>query len=202
MPIAAPAAWYVLIEFSTPRAGADLAALMENVLVEALEAGLILDAVVAQSEAQATGLRRLRESVPEAQKRAGGSIKHDVSVRVSALPDFIAEASAAVLAFLPSAHICAFGHVGDGNVHFNISQPDDMETPAFLALWAPINDIVHQCVARHGGSISAEHGIGLLKVDEIQRYRSGTERGMTAAIKAALDPQNLCNPGKFTFPRP
>jgi len=189
--------WYALIELTTPRPGSDLGETLEGFLAEAFEADMIVDAVVASSVEQATRLWQLRERIPEAQKRAGGSIKHDISVPVSRVPAFIAEASAAVAARLPGVHVCAFGHVGDGNVHYNLTQPDGMDKQAFLDLWGDMNDIVHAIAAGMGGSISAEHGIGLLKVEEIAHFRTDVETDLMRAIKRAFDPQGLMNPGKM-----
>ncbi|MFV0385012.1 FAD-binding oxidoreductase, partial [Paracoccus sp. (in: a-proteobacteria)] len=159
--------------------------------------GLITDAVVAASLDQARRIWALRERTPEAQKRAGGSIKHDISVPVSRLPDFIAKATAAVTAYMPGIHMCAFGHVGDGNVHFNFTQPDGMERQEFLSHWDAINDLVHPIALRMAGSISAEHGLGLLKAEKIAVHRSDSENALNMALKRALDPRGLMNPGKF-----
>ncbi|SKA38001.1 FAD-binding oxidoreductase [Consotaella salsifontis] len=188
--------WYALIELSTSRDGDDLRATFEALLEEAFESGLISDAVVAETIDQAQRLWRLREGIPEAQKRAGGSIKHDISVPVSAIPRFIAEASQAVEAYMPGIHVCAFGHVGDGNVHYNLTQPDGMAKEAFLEHWEAVNDIVHPIAMAMNGSISAEHGIGLLKAQEIDRYRSKSEQALMRTIKRALDPRSIMNPGK------
>ncbi|WP_102960475.1 FAD-binding oxidoreductase [Mangrovicella endophytica] len=196
-PFAEAYPWYALIELATPRGGEDLRPIFQGIVEEAFENGLILDAVIAESIDQARRLVALRESTPEAQKRAGGSIKHDVSVPVSRVPQLIEEASAAVLDLIPDAHICAFGHVGDGNVHFNITQPDGADKAAFLAQWGAVNERVHAVVARLDGSISAEHGIGLLKVQEIRGHRSAVEDEMMVTLKRALDPANLMNPGKL-----
>ncbi|PMR78771.1 FAD-binding oxidoreductase [Billgrantia endophytica] len=189
--------WYALIEFSTSRTGNDLELLFEAFAEEAFETGLILDAVVAQSVDQEQRLAALRESIPEAQKKAGGSIKHDVSVPVSKVPDLIEKASAAVLALIPDAKICAFGHVGDGNVHFNVTQPDGADRKVFLERWDDVNAVVYEATTQLGGSISAEHGIGLLKVYEINHYRDPVEGELMRTIKAALDPYNIMNPGKL-----
>lgn len=189
--------WYALIEFSTPRAGNDLETLFEEFAEEALEAGLVLDAIAARSLNQEQKLLALRESIPEAQKKAGGSIKHDVSVPVSKVPDLIEKASAVVLNLIPDANICAFGHVGDGNVHFNITQPDGADKKTFLERWNDVNAVVYAVVTQLGGSISAEHGIGLLKVHEINGYRDAVESDLMRALKTAIDPHNIMNPGKL-----
>lgn len=188
--------WYCLIELSTSRAGDDLTTLFEGFAEEAMTEGLILDAVVAQNVAQQQRLVALREGIPEAQKRGGGSIKHDVSVPVSKVPDLIDTATKAVLDRIPDARVCAFGHVGDGNVHFNVSQPVDADGDAFMQRWDEINAVVYKIVIEMGGSISAEHGIGRLKVNEIEHYRDPIESEMMRRLKIALDPENLMNPGK------
>ncbi|MBO0906182.1 FAD-binding oxidoreductase [Jiella sonneratiae] len=195
-PLADPSPWYALIELSTSRPGEDLRPTFEGLLEEAFETGLVTDAVVAETIDQGQRLWRLREGIPEAQKRAGGSIKHDISVPVSAVPTFIAEASRAVEAYMPGIHVCAFGHVGDGNVHYNLTQPDGMDKAAFLAHWDAVNHIVHEIATGLNGSISAEHGVGLLKVEEIDRYRSAVEQSLMRSIKTALDPRAVMNPGK------
>lgn len=187
---------YALIELSTPRADADLAGGLERLLAEAMAAGLVLDAAVASSEAQREGLWRLRESLPEAEVREGGSIKHDIAVPVSALPGFIARAGEAVTREVPGVRVVAFGHVGDGNIHFNLTQPEGTDTGAFLARWPHVNRIVHDIAAAAGGTISAEHGIGRLKRDELPRYKSAVELDVMRRLKAALDPKGIMNPGK------
>ncbi|MFD0610652.1 FAD-binding oxidoreductase [Bradyrhizobium sp. GCM10027634] len=195
-PFSGPSPWYALVELSTSREGDDLRGLFEAILEEAFSEGLVSDAVVAASTEQAKQLWRLRESIPEAQKRAGESIKHDISVPVSKIPAFIAEAGAAVEAYMPGIRLCTFGHVGDGNVHFNFTQPEGMDKQRFLSCWHAVNDIVHPITTQMSGSISAEHGIGLLKAEEIVRYRSPVENRLMRAIKAAVDPANRMNPGK------
>jgi FAD/FMN-containing dehydrogenase len=132
----------------------------------------------------------------EAQKPEGGSIKHDVSVPVSRISSLLSEASRAVAAAEPGVRIVAFGHLGDGNIHFNLSQPPGADKEAFLARWQTLSDIVHAIVAAHGGSISAEHGLGLMKRDEITRYKSAVEIDLMRQIKRTLDPLNIMNPGK------
>lgn len=194
--------WYALIELSTSRPGTDLREEFEAMLGEAIEQGLVQDAVLPESLDQAARLWRMRESIPEAQKHAGGSIKHDIAVPVSCIPDFIDRAGAAVLARLPGTRICAFGHVGDGNVHYNLTQPEDMDKAEFLALWDEMNAIVHAIAAGLNGSISAEHGIGLLKVEEVEHFRSAEEHDLMLAIKRAIDPAGIMNPGKLIAERP
>ncbi|MGE4013716.1 MAG: FAD-binding oxidoreductase, partial [Alphaproteobacteria bacterium] len=182
-------------------AGMGFRAALEDTLGGGAEDGLVLDAVLAASVAQARQLWRLRVSINEAQKPEGGSIKHVVAVPVSRVPEFLERATAAVEAALPAVRIVAFGHVGDGNIHFNLSQPlsDNMaaERADFLAQWALINRLVHDIVVSMGGSISAEHGIGRLKRDELAHYKAPVELDVMRRIKAALDPRGIMNPGKI-----
>jgi FAD/FMN-containing dehydrogenase len=198
-PFAAEAPWYALVELSTSRQGEELRGLFESILEDAYAQELITDALIATSTEQARKLWALREGIPEAQKRAGGSIKHDISVPVSNIPAFIATASQAVEEYMPGIRLCAFGHVGDGNIHYNFSQPEAMDKQHFLSHWHAINDIVHTIAMQMGGSISAEHGIGLLKAKEIVARRSPVENQLMLAIKTAIDPRNMMNPGKTTL---
>lgn len=195
-PFAEPPPQYLLIELTSAQAPGPLREAFEAVLAGAMADGLVLDAVIADSGAQAKALWRIREVVPEVQMSAGGSIKHDVSVPVSRIPEFIARADAAVTKAMPGIRPCAFGHVGDGNVHYNLSQPEDMDRDTFMGQWERMNEIVHDIVADLGGSISAEHGLGRLKREEIRRYKSETELEMMRAIKRSLDPKGIMNPGK------
>jgi D-lactate dehydrogenase (cytochrome) len=195
-PFAVPPPQYLLIELTSAQAPGPLRGAFEKVLETAMEDGLVLDAVIADSGAQAQAIWRIREAVPEVQMSAGGSIKHDVSVPVSRIPEFIARADAAVTKAMPGVRPCAFGHVGDGNVHYNLSQPLDMGRDDFMGRWAEMNEIVHDIVAELGGSISAEHGLGRLKREEIRRYKSEIELEMMRAIKRTLDPKGIMNPGK------
>lgn len=197
MPLQDRAPWYCLIELSTPRPGTDMREIFEGILENAFEKHLINDAVIAESLEQSARLWQLREMMPEAQKKFGGSIKHDISVPVSRVPEFISTAEKAVSDYMPEINICAFGHVGDGNVHFNLSQPEGMEKAKFLEHWNRVNDIVHPIASQLNGSISAEHGIGLLKVEEIKTYRSDVEQDLMREVKRIFDPLNLMNPGKF-----
>ena len=189
-PLAAPSPWYVLADLTVPRATA------EAVLAAASEQGLIVDGVLAGSAAQARALWHLRESASEAQKHEGGSIKHDVSVPVSRIPAFLAEALAAAEALIPGIRPVPFGHVGDGNLHLNFTQPVGMDQAAYLAQWPALNRVVHDLVIAHGGSISAEHGIGVLKREEARRTKSAVELDLMSRIKHALDPKGIMNPGK------
>ncbi|HEY5347986.1 MAG TPA: FAD-linked oxidase C-terminal domain-containing protein, partial [Rhizomicrobium sp.] len=159
--------------------------------------GLATDAVIAASEAQAQALWRLRESISEAQKHEGASIKHDISVPIAAIPDFLTRATEAVTKAVPGARSVSFGHVGDGNLHFNFSAPRGGDSKAFLARWDEVQLIVHDIVRAFDGSISAEHGIGVMKVGELARYKSHEELDVMRALKSALDPKNILNPGKL-----
>jgi FAD/FMN-containing dehydrogenase len=165
-------------------------------LAAAFDRQLISDAVLAGSVAQARSLWKLRESASEAQKHEGASIKHDISVPVSRIPAFLAEALAAAEQLIPGIRPVPFGHVGDGNLHFNFTQPAGMDKDAYLAKWEALNRVVHDIVIAHGGSISAEHGIGVLKREEARRTKSPVELDMLARIKRALDPKGIMNPGK------
>jgi FAD/FMN-containing dehydrogenase len=167
------------------------------VLGEALERGFLGDAVLARSGAQAAALWRIREALSEVQKHEGGSIKHDVSVPVSSIPEFIDHASAEVAGLIPGARLVPFGHIGDGNIHFNVSQPVGADTPAFLARWEEVAAAVHDVVLGLGGSISAEHGIGRLKRHLMAAVRSPVELGLMRDVKRLLDPNGILNPGKL-----
>jgi D-lactate dehydrogenase (cytochrome) len=195
-PLSAPHPWYVLIEFSTSRPESGLRATFDRLLETAFEEGIIADAVIAASLEQARQLWRLRESLPEAQKHEGGSIKHDVAVPVSRVPEFIARGMALVAAQFPDARCVPFGHVGDGNVHFNVSQPVGADRERYLAQWTAMNRVVHDLVASMSGSISAEHGIGRLKVEELVHYKDAVELDLIRRLKEAFDPAYLMNPGK------
>ena len=195
-PFAAPHPWYVLTEFSSSRPDVSVRGSFDALLETAFEEGIIADAVVAESGERQKSLWRIRESLPEAQKYEGGSIKHDVSVPVSRVPEFIAEGSAAVAARFPGVRPVPFGHLGDGNIHFNISQPVGADTAGYLKHWEEMNRIVHDMVVGMNGSISAEHGIGMLKVREMQRYKDPVELDLMRRLKHAIDPDNLMNPGK------
>ena len=195
-PLSAPSPWYVLVELSDSTQGSTLDNLLEEALGVAAEAGLASDAVLAASDAQRKALWALRENVSEAQKLDGVSIKHDVSVPVSRVPEFIERASAALLEKFPDIRIVAFGHMGDGNVHYNCGKPQADEASRFYGESPAVNHIVYEVVNDLNGSISAEHGLGVLKVDEIKRYKSALELDLMRAIKKTLDPDGIMNPGK------
>ena len=203
-PMETVSAWYVLMEWSAgrgdSRAGAAedgaLRRALESFLADRFEAGAVADAVIAQSEAQAKALWHFREILPESQTREGGSIKHDVSVPVSRVARFIAEGTRRLEAHMAGIRAFPFGHVGDGNIHFNVSQPEGMDRDAFHRRWEEINRLVHDLVMEMGGSFSAEHGIGQLKRAELARYAAPVELELMRRVKAALDPDNIMNPGK------
>lgn len=195
-PLSGPHPSYALIELSSPQRDADLQGRLETILGAAMEDGLVDDAVLGSSEAQSLSLWSLRESLSEVQRYEGGSIKHDVAVPVSRVAEFIETASKACEAEMPGLRVCAFGHFGDGNIHFNLSQPVGMDKEAFLAEWGRFNHLVHDIVNAMGGSISAEHGVGLIKRDELKLYKDPVALDLMRALKRTLDPQNILNPGK------
>ncbi|KQT88043.1 FAD-binding oxidoreductase [Aurantimonas sp. Leaf443] len=196
-PLGEPHPWYVLIEISSARSAEDARQTLESILEQGFEAGLVADAAIANSIADATLFWKMREEMSWAQKPEGGSIKHDVSVPVSRVPDFLAKADAAVEAAMPGVRVVAFGHLGDGNIHYNLSQPVGADKAAFLARWREMNAIVHGIVASMDGSFSAEHGIGQLKRDELAQAKQGVEMELMRGIKALFDPYNILNPGKL-----
>lgn len=196
LPLAASASHYVLVELATPRQGAGLRAGLESVLAAALEAGTVEDAAIAESEAQRRAIWKLREEHSEAQKREGASVKNDVSVPVSAVPEFLRRATAACTALIPGGRVVAFGHMGDGNIHFNVEQPEGADPAAFLARDHEIMDAVNAEVRVLGGSFSAEHGVGRLKPYMMPDWRGGAELAVMRRIKQALDPLGILNPGK------
>jgi len=194
-PLPEPHPWYVLLELSSP-AREGLRATLEDLLTTAADQGLVTNATIAESLEQTNSFWHLRETLPETQKPEGGSIKHDVSVPVAAMPDFLDQASAAVTALIPGARPCPFGHLGDGNVHFNLSQPVGADTDVFLARWYEVNALVHGIVAKFGGSISAEHGVGVMKRELLPGVKDPVALEMMRAIKRTLDPKGILNPGK------
>jgi FAD/FMN-containing dehydrogenase len=195
-PFATRHSQYVLIELDDHEDAAHAAALLEAVASEAIEAGDADDAVIAQSVAQSRALWSLRELISEAQAREGKNIKHDISVPISAITRFVAETDALLASRFAGVRMVTFGHLGDGNLHYNVSPPIGMDEASFLALQPELYACVHDQVARHHGSISAEHGIGQLKREELVRYKSAVELRLMRDLKRALDPQGLMNPGK------
>ncbi|WOH83637.1 FAD-binding oxidoreductase [Bradyrhizobium sp. BEA-2-5] len=193
-PLEAKHPWYVLMELSSP--GEDARTPLETILTRAMEEEIVDDAVIAANLTQRAGFWKLRDEMSAAQKPEGGSIKHDISVPVAAVPAFIAEADAAVVKLIPGARPVPFGHLGDGNLHYNVSQPIGANTADFLARWHEMNAVVFEIVLRMGGSISAEHGIGVLKRDELPEVKDKTAIELMRSIKAMLDPLGIMNPGK------
>ena len=193
-PLASKHPWYVLMELSSARE--DARATLEAILGRGLEEGIVEDAVIASSLSQRAGFWKLRDEMSSAQKPEGGSIKHDVSVPVAAVPDFIAEANAGVVKLIPGARPVPFGHLGDGNIHYNVSQPVGADTADFMARWHEVNAVVFAIVLRMGGSISAEHGIGVLKRDELPAVKDKVAIELMRSIKVMLDPLGIINPGK------
>ncbi len=189
-PLPAPSPWYVLFDLTVPGPQATAA------LGEAQARGLLTDAAVAGNPAQAGALWRLRESLSDAQSREGGSIKHDISVPIARIPEFVKQGVEAVAGLIPGVRPMPFGHLGDGNLHFNFTQPLEMEKADFLAYWERANRLVHDMVVAFGGSVSAEHGVGQAKREEIRRYKSPVELALMERIKRALDPEGIMNPGK------
>jgi D-lactate dehydrogenase (cytochrome) len=193
-PLSGKHPWYVLMELSSSRD--DARATLEAILARGMEDGIVDDAVIAANLSQRSGFWKLRDEMSAAQKPEGGSIKHDVSVPVAAVPDFIAEANAAVIKLIPGARPVPFGHLGDGNIHYNVSQPIGGDTADFMARWHEVNAVVFAIVLRMGGSISAEHGIGVLKRDELPEVKDKVAIELMRGIKAMLDPLGIMNPGK------
>ncbi|HEY8606773.1 MAG TPA: FAD-binding oxidoreductase [Noviherbaspirillum sp.] len=196
LPFPTPYPQYVLLELSDSESEAHANAMLEALIADALERELIQDAVVASSIAQSKALWNLREHIPLAQADEGKNIKHDVSVPISRIGDFIRSTDVLVRQAFPGARLVTFGHLGDGNLHYNVSPPEGGSPDAFIARQEEINRVVHDSVHQYSGSISAEHGLGALKRDEIRRYKSDVELGLMRALKQALDPLGLMNPGK------
>lgn len=194
-PLASASPWHVLMELSSGSA-TGLRETLEDVLGVAFEDGIVTDATIAESVEQRNAFWRLREGTSEVQKFEGGSIKHDVSVPVARVPAFIAQANEAVLKLVPGCRPVPFGHLGDGNIHYNVSQPIGADKAAFLDRWDEVNTLVHGIVAQHGGSISAEHGIGRMKRDLLPGVKDPVELALMRQIKALLDPTGILNPGK------
>jgi FAD/FMN-containing dehydrogenase len=193
-PLASKHPWYVLMELSSPRDDARDA--LESILAHGLENGIVDDAVIAANLSQRSAFWKLRDEMSAAQKPEGGSIKHDISVPIVAVPDFIEQADAAVVKLIPGARPVPFGHLGDGNIHYNVSQPIGGDAADFLARWHDVNAAVFEIVLKMGGSISAEHGIGVLKRDELPEVKDKVAIELMRSIKAMLDPLGIMNPGK------
>jgi len=201
-PFDGPHPWYVLAEADVTAADATFATRFESVLAGAIESGLAIDAVTAASGAQREGLWRLRETIPEAQGREGASLKHDISVEPSRVPAFIEAGNALLERLAPGARLVAYGHLGDGNLHYNLSEPAGGDGGALAARSDEIRRAVHDLVARHGGSFSAEHGVGQSKVGELERYEDPVALDVMRAIKRVLDPAGIMNPGKVLRDQP
>ena len=194
-PLPQPHPWYVLIELSSQQRSG-LHDVLEEILAEGLERGLIVDATIAESLDQVKMFWRIRELFGEVQRYEGGSIKHDISVPVAAVPAFIKEANAAVMQLIPGARPLPFGHLGDGNIHYNVTQPVGADKAQFLARWDEVNNAVFSVVAKYSGSISAEHGIGVLKRDLLPKVKDPVALDLMRMLKRALDPKGILNPGK------
>ncbi|MES2383494.1 MAG: FAD-binding oxidoreductase [Pseudomonadota bacterium] len=189
--------WCVVLENSDNESEEHARACFERLLEAAMEAGCVSDAVVAESMAQAHALWHIRESIPLAQAEEGLNIKHDISINVSRIPEFVAETNALLLQRFPGARLVVYGHLGDGNLHYNVQAPENEDQARFLdEQEAPMNALVYEVVDRYRGSISAEHGVGSLKVDSLPKHKSPVALGMMRAIKQGLDPHNLMNPGR------
>jgi FAD/FMN-containing dehydrogenase len=194
-PLSSPHPWYVLAEIF----GDDeqrTRELMESLLVDGMEKELVIDATISESREQRNQLWKLRTAMSDVQKPEGGSIKHDISVPVSSVPAFVKEATAKVEQMIPGARVVAFGHLGDGNLHYNVSQPVGADKEKFLRKWEVLNDAVHTIVGKYEGSISAEHGIGVLKRDLLAKAKDPVALSVMQAIKKTLDPNGILNPGK------
>jgi len=194
-PLATPSPYSVLIELSSQRAEG-LRESMEQILAEGLEKGLLLDATICESVEQARAFWKIREQFGEVQGREGGSIKHDVSVPVANIPAFIEEGNAAATKLIPGCRPLPFGHVGDGNIHYNISQPVGADKAAFLKRWDDMNDVIYKIVLKYGGSVSAEHGVGIVKRDYLPKIKDPVAYDLMKALKRTLDPKGILNPGK------
>lgn len=190
-------AQYVLLELSDNESVEHASAMLEKVITSGLESGTIQDAVIAMSIAQSESLWKLREHIPLAQAREGKNIKHDISIPISRIGEFISITDSQLHEQFPGCRLVTFGHLGDGNLHYNVSAPEGEQNEAFIAQQAGVNRVVHDSVHQFGGSISAEHGLGALKRDEIRHYKSDIEMQLMQSIKHALDPLGLMNPGKL-----
>ena len=194
-PLSAVHPWYVLIELSA-QARSGLRDTMEAILAEGVERDLVADAAIAVTLEQSKEFWRIREMFGEVQRQVGGSIKHDISVPVANVPAFLREADAAVAKLIPGARPLPFGHLGDGNIHYNIAQPVDADKAEFLERWHDVNKVVFDVVLKYGGSISAEHGIGIMKRDLLPTIKDPVAMELMRALKRMLDPNGILNPGK------
>ena len=194
-PLADPYPWYVLVELSS-QARTGLREVLEGILSEGQQKGLVLDATIADSLEQSKAFWRIREMFGEVQRHIGASIKHDVSVPVAAIPAFIEQANAAVSKLIPGTRLLPFGHVGDGNIHYNVTQPEGSDKAEFLARWDEVNAVVFAVVKKFGGSISAEHGVGVMKRDILPLYKDPVALELMRGLKRMLDPNGILNPGK------
>ena len=195
-PFTAAHPWYLLCELSSARAAEPLDEVLEEALGAALTRATVLDAALVRSERERAALWKLRESIPEAQRHEGASLKHDISLPVAVLADFVARAASWIGANVPDGRLVAYGHVGDGNLHFNISQSAGSDRERFLSRADSVRCAVHELVHEFGGSFSAEHGVGRTKVAELERYTSPVELALMRAVKRAFDPHGIMNPGK------
>ena len=186
----------MLLEVSSPLAGETVHDLVQTQLADAIETGVIEDAVLTTSNRQTGELWKLREVMSEVQKYEGGSIKHDVSVPIAQVPEFILRANDLVELMIPGARPVPFGHLGDGNIHYNVSQPVGMDKDVYLANWEALNAAVHEIVLDLGGSISADHGIGRMKRDLLPHAKGAVAIDLMKSIKASFDPNGILNPGK------
>jgi FAD/FMN-containing dehydrogenase len=206
LPLAERSPWYVLLEVSDTQDEVHALAAIEALLEVALDRGLATDAALSSSLAQFRALWALREDISESQGAEGKTIKHDIALPISRIADFMASTDAAIASRFPGVRLVVFGHLGDGNLHYNVSPPaghiSAHDAASFVALEGPLNRLVHDAVSAVGGSISAEHGLGVLRRDESARYKSPIELKLMRAIKSALDPLNLMNPGKLLDPDP
>jgi FAD/FMN-containing dehydrogenase len=194
LPLSQP--WYALLELSDTEGEQHATALLERILAEALDAGDLVDAAVARSIAEARALWALREGIPEAHARRGGNVKHDISLPVSSIAEFVESTNAALRSRFAWIEPIVFGHLGDGNLHYNMGTVAGTPIDLAFAHEKDINDLVHDAVHARGGSISAEHGLGQLKREAITRYKGGVELALMRRLKQALDPLGLMNPGK------
>ena len=201
-PFVKPYDTYVLLEISSSQSKQNIKGSLENQLSEKLDEGCVLDAVIADSGEQCKKLWKLRESIPEAQKCAGGCIKHDVSVPISRIAEFISLSSKLAKKEIKGVRVIAFGHIGDGNIHFNLTQPLNIKNDDFLSHTLPLSTKIHEIAMKLGGSFSAEHGIGILKKHELKRFKSLVEQDLMELVKDAIDPENIMNPDKVVTVKP